>query len=138
MNKTLLNKNIICDFSTVKEVSSEIRSVIQVEVLDETWVAQFELAIVEAINNIVEHSYADSNEGYLAVKVSVTPKGIEVVLSDKGKTMDVLGSLRELPNPEDLPEGGWGMFIIESYVDDIDYKTTRGVNYLSLVKHNNK
>lgn len=138
MIQTIFEQNFFCDFASIKAISENIKAVMQSKVADGDWVGKFELAIVESINNIVEHSYADSMKGYLAIKVVDKPDVIEIELADNGKGMDILSCLKGPPEPEDLPEGGWGLFIIESFVDDISYSIENGINYLLLTKNKPK
>ena len=61
---------------------------------------------------------------------------VHLVISDQGHAMpDALHTeTREMPNPEDLPEGGWGMGLIHLLADSIRYSRDAWGNHLHVSK----
>ncbi|MEY8882262.1 ATP-binding protein [Donghicola sp. XS_ASV15] len=93
-----------------------------------------ELAVAEAMNNIVEHAYADNPSGRIQLDVSLIPQGLSVALSDRGLAMpDGAVPIGEMPAPETLPEGGWGWSLIHACCDGLHYERTKGANELTMV-----
>ncbi|MGQ0566282.1 MAG: ATP-binding protein [Gemmobacter sp.] len=91
-----------------------------------------QIVIAEALNNIVEHAYA-SGEG--DIELSLRRKGgkLSVLISDRGRPMPggqmPEGRLPD-PDPQDLPEGGFGWFLIRSLSQDLRYCRSEGRNHL--------
>jgi serine/threonine-protein kinase RsbW len=91
-----------------------------------------EIVIAEALNNIVEHAYADS-EGEIELLLKRTGGKLSVLITDRGLPMPggtaPEGRLAE-PDPDDLPEGGFGWFLIRSLSQDLRYCRADGRNHL--------
>ncbi len=90
-------------------------------------------ALGEAFNNIVLHAYRDVHGGTIDMRVCATPSSVEVVLSDRGRSfdpsaipayvapqMDDAGGIDDI-DLDRLPEGGMGLFIIRSFMDEMTY-----------------
>ena len=91
-----------------------------------------ELVIAEALNNIVEHAYA-GGEGQIELSLKRTGDKLSVLITDRGHPMPDGG----LPNgrlpeadPANLPDGGFGWFLIRSLSQDLRYCRAEGRNHL--------
>ncbi|MEP7121670.1 MAG: ATP-binding protein [Byssovorax sp.] len=93
--------------------------------------AQTVSALGEAFNNIAIHSYAGRPPGDVTVEISWTRDEIVMQITDEGLSFDP--ELVELPDLDALPEGGMGLFIIRSFMDEVDYQAGPP-NVLRLVK----
>lgn len=96
-----------------------------------------ELAVAEALNNIVEHAYAPSGQGPLWLGIQNHPERLTFQLRDQGAPLPGLelpaGQLPEASGPlDDLPEGGFGWFLIRDLTDSLDYQRMSGKNQLTL------
>lgn len=95
-----------------------------------------QLAADEAASNIIEHAYAGlRNETF---QLGCEMKGDRLVMTfiDHGKSFD-FSRVDEPDIHADLSErkiGGLGIFLMHKLMDEVDYKITRGGNYLTLVK----
>ena len=95
-----------------------------------------ELALAEALNNIVEHAYA-ATPGLIEVTLAPCPTGIACRIEDAGSAMPG-GHLPagRLPDcigvpTDDLPEGGFGWSLIRSLTVDLRYERAGGRNRLT-------
>lgn len=97
-----------------------------------------EIVVAEAVNNIVEHAYRDVDRGSVVVRAAVTGNVLRMLLVDEGAALP--GA--ELPEgkpanidtaPDDLPEGGFGWFMIRALTRSIRYRRWRGRNHLRLI-----
>jgi len=93
--------------------------------------AQTVSALGEAFNNIAIHGYADGPPGEVVVEISWTHNEIVMQITDTGLSFDP--EQVELPDLDALPEGGMGLFIIRSFMDEVDYQSGPP-NVLRLVK----
>jgi serine/threonine-protein kinase RsbW len=94
-----------------------------------------ELVLAEVLNNIVEHAYADA-PGPIEMELRDCDGALGCVICDHGRPMPdgtpPLGRQAVLDVPlDDLPEGGFGWFLIRSLTRDLDYVRQRGCNRLS-------
>jgi serine/threonine-protein kinase RsbW len=102
---------------------------------------QVELATVEACNNIVEHAY-NNQHGIIEIDVSLEDTLLELRLFDEGTPMTTPSKKPSEfsfnpNNIDDLPEGGMGLFLIDSIMDSSTYRREGNKNLLILTKQLN-
>jgi serine/threonine-protein kinase RsbW len=92
-----------------------------------------EIVMAEVLNNIVEHAYA-AQSGAIEVCIDLGEHGLECTITDSGAPMpgDDLpkGIPHALDQIDDLPEGGFGWFLIRSLAQDLQYSRFRDQNFL--------
>jgi serine/threonine-protein kinase RsbW len=92
-----------------------------------------ELVLAEALNNIVEHAYA-AQEGAIEIAIEMGDDGLDCMIVDHGAPMPghalPQGKPQDLSNLDDLPEGGFGWFLIRSIALDLNYQRVQGQNHL--------
>lgn len=97
-----------------------------------------ELCVVEAINNIIEHGYKSLPGNIVNVTISVNSNKLIIIISDNGIT-NINKPKKELDyNPNDipnLPERGFGMYLINRIMDSMEYESVSNTNYLTLIKN---
>ncbi|WP_417242016.1 ATP-binding protein [Celeribacter sp.] len=99
-------------------------------------VTSIELVLAETLNNIVEHAYDDTGEGMIEVKVSGEPGRLKFKVTDRGQAMPngepPLGVLAPINGEiNDLPEGGFGWFLIRELAHDLRYVRNGNSNVFS-------
>ncbi|MBT53569.1 MAG: hypothetical protein CMF72_09255 [Mameliella sp.] len=100
---------------------------------DSTW----ELVVAEVLNNIVEHAYQDRAGGDILLRLRFGHERLTVEFTDFGLPMPSGvapdGALANVDVPvEELPEGGFGWFLIRSLSEDLTYCHDGGRNLLTL------
>ncbi|MHC4104143.1 MAG: ATP-binding protein [Planctomycetota bacterium] len=104
------------------------RDVAQVIGLKDDQIEKVTLAVVEALTNIIRHSYGGPCENPIIIKLNkinypdVKKAGMEIVIRDFGKQVDpenIKG--RDL---DELKPGGVGVHIIHTTMDEVEF--TRG------------
>lgn len=99
--------------------------------------ASTELVVAEVLNNVAEHAYAET-PGMVELRVCRIPDGLSFEVIDQGVPMPdgtpPLGRqvLHDVPLDQ-LPEGGFGWFLIRSLTRRLDYRREPGRNRLSFV-----
>lgn len=92
-----------------------------------------EIVMAEALNNIVEHAYADGTGG-IEISVDLGDHGLDCTIADHGAPMPnhslPAGEPHSLDDLQDLPEGGFGWLLIRSLAQDLQYSRFRDQNYL--------
>ncbi|MFT6450753.1 MAG: serine/threonine-protein kinase RsbW [Halocynthiibacter sp.] len=94
--------------------------------LSDEEVGSVELVLAETLNNIVEHAYSDSGVGEIDVRLQLGERGLYCSIFDNGSTMPggmpPLGMAADpMADMEDLPEGGFGWFLIRELAKDLQY-----------------
>lgn len=92
-----------------------------------------EIVLAEALNNVVEHAYAQY-PGKIEVTLNRIGAELAVEIIDTGLPMPgetlPVGGLVETVTLDDAPEGGFGWFLIRQLSRDLDYRRDAGRNIL--------
>jgi hypothetical protein len=86
-------------------------------------VSAFDTAFVsgfmEIFNNIAVHAYQHAGLGQIELRATVEPDRLTIELQDTGGAFDI----RRVPVPDmdALPEGGMGIHIARSLLDEVSY-----------------
>lgn len=93
-----------------------------------------QLALAEALNNIVEHALSGNVSEVIRISCRRTTSGWQCDLRDEGRRMpDWDGPMQQnLPEPRQLPEGGFGRMLICELSSAALYRREQGANHLRL------
>jgi serine/threonine-protein kinase RsbW len=77
-------------------------------------------AFGEAFNNLALHGFADRPESEVRIEIDVAVNRLTIRMIDRGSSFD----FDAIPNPDldALPERGLGVYIIKSFMDEVDYQ----------------
>jgi serine/threonine-protein kinase RsbW len=83
-------------------------------------VADILLAVGEALTNIVRHAYGGRPGQPIHLRLTLGPDAVEIALGDESpRSFDARAV--SAPRPEDLAEGGYGLHLIHTLMDDVRY-----------------
>ncbi|MEL6820563.1 MAG: ATP-binding protein [Calditrichota bacterium] len=129
--------SIDSSLENVPLIGTAVNRICSLTPLSEVEAYQTELCVVEACNNAIKHAYENKSGNLVEVEVHLGINHITFDICDKGKVM----KMRDTPNLdydiEDLnqvPEGGMGLFIIHSVMDEVNYGHIHGRNVLRLAR----
>lgn len=97
--------------------------------------SNMQLVLGEVLNNIAEHAYPEGEDGKFWVRFRDAGDELAVCVCDHGRPMPD----EQLPNASapdfgdglmDLPEGGYGWFIIGELTNELSYKRDGNDNLL--------
>lgn len=99
------------------------------------------IAVSEAVTNAVKHAYKHSEQnGMINICFELFDDKIKIIISDQGESFDYestkskLGPNQENENIDFLREGGLGLFLIESLMDEVKVSKESGVT-ISMIKY---
>lgn len=97
-----------------------------------------QLAVSEAIENIIRHGYGREVPNEIEVTISSEPGELNIELTDDAEPFNPTnqGKVQEWTE-DDPPVGGLGIQIIHRIMDDVEYKREAGRNRLTLQKRKN-
>ena len=99
------------------------------------------IAVSEAVTNAVKHAYKHSEQnGMINICFELFDDKIKIIISDQGESFDYestkskLGPYQENENIDFLREGGLGLFLIESLMDEVKVSKESGVT-ISMINY---
>lgn len=123
---------------------AQVRDLIQRGVVDghfpEAFLNRLQIAVDEAVTNIIEHGYEDTPRGSATIEVvvDVNHERYRVDIIDQGLSFDPGKSADEVDIAAHVAQGksgGLGIFLMRRIMDQVDYHFRAGKkNQLSLVK----
>ena len=134
--QTMCKLNINSNFSEVRLGSDLLQEFCEKHDINVTTQGHLELILVEALNNVVEHAYKEKPEGDILIELEKAKSETIIKITDSGISAPgtdlIEGS--DLPNENTLPEGGWGLCLIQALADKIEYFRYPDHNMLVLTK----
>ncbi|MCD4685427.1 MAG: anti-sigma factor antagonist [Anaerolineae bacterium] len=106
--------------------------------LDERAVYHCQMAVDEALTNIIEHGYAYKGDAHqIEVVCAIDTAQFIITLTDDSPAFNPLNHQAPDPaEPLDTREpGGWGIYFIRRLMDDVSYQRVGDKNQLLLVKN---
>lgn len=96
-------------------------------------VSQLRIALAELFTNVVRHAYRDGEPGPLALELAMEGGVFTARLVDAGIPFDSTRRA-EMPDPLDLAEGGYGLGIVQTVMDDVSWRYVDGVGNETIVR----
>lgn len=104
--------------------------------IDPSLVISLNLALEEAVTNVISYAYPEGQEGTVDIDVRATKEQLEFVISDSGIPFDP--TTKEDADitlgVEERPIGGLGIFLVRQLMDTILYEYKDKKNILTLRK----
>lgn len=91
----------------------------------------FELAVIEVANNIVAHQEL-SRDFDCTLRLTITGSSLAAEFLDNGSPVDI--DLSDLTLPGADAEGGRGLPLVRSAVDDLSYERVHGENRWRMIR----
>lgn len=104
---------------------------------DETQAFQAQLALVEAVTNIIRHAYHGQPGSEVEITVTLYPQHLSFQVVDTGSPLPALNPKALEFDPSDrsnLPEGGMGLVIMHQIMDRVEYRRVNQSNILTMEK----
>lgn len=133
----IIKFSITSEYHNISLVSNKIKSFLIKERVDQTVIDPVLISLMEALNNSIEHSYLEEQGNTIDIIVSILHTKVEIDILETGITRTNLDKPKLEFDPDDLenvPEGGMGLFIIDSLMDSTAYTSKNGVNTTTFSK----
>ncbi len=127
--------SVECQLEAVRPVARELRSFLEQQGAAEEDVMGCELAFVEACNNAVLYVHPSLADRPIRIEARCQDRQIEVAIHDHTPGFKMPDSAA-LPDAEN--EGGRGLFIIRSIMDEVTYSSNGSGNTLIMRKRREK
>ena len=120
----------------IPQLNAFVDEVCEFSGLDPLASMEMNLALEEAVVNVMSYAYPEGTKGYVDISAQSDSSGLKFVIIDSGKPFDP--TTREevdttLP-AEQRTIGGLGIFLVRKMMDSIKYEYKDGHNILTLNK----
>jgi serine/threonine-protein kinase RsbW len=128
-------------YSSLVKIAELVREASEKAGFDSATTYNIELAVDEAVTNIIEHAYGDEGIGDVELEYLIDETGLTIDLRDHGQpffpeeveTPDIQAPLEKRENH------GLGIFLIRQIMDEVHYRFDEAKgNRLTLIKHRDK
>ena len=93
---------------------------------------EIDLAVTEAVSNVIRHAYGEDSSQELAIEVTVEGSELVVEVIDQGPAPERLP--QEDPDFDDPGPGGYGVYLIRTVMDEVQWSRQPRGNVLRLVR----
>ncbi len=125
------------DIKQIPQLAGFIETVAQAGSLNQGTAMSLNLALEEAVTNVILYAYPEGTDGMVEITAIIRPKKeIEFIVDDSGRPFDP--TLAEQPDLElgvdERPVGGLGIHLVRSIMDKVSYAREGGHNILKMKK----
>jgi serine/threonine-protein kinase RsbW len=87
-------------------------------------VEDIKLAVAEAVNNAIQHaSPGTEGEAMVTISLESDEHGLWISVTDEGRVAGDLNVETNAPRGDELPEGGLGLLLIRSLMDEVNHES---------------
>ena len=137
-NDVQLRKAIVLpnDTKEVPRLATFVDEVCEALGFTATLTMQMNLALEEAVVNVMEYAYPEGKSGSVLVEAEKTPEQIVFTITDSGIPFDPTAQTEPdiTLSVEERPIGGLGIHLVRQIMDDIHYEREDDKNILTLIK----
>ena len=124
------------DLKRVPRLNTFIDEVCEANGFDMATTMQINLAIEEAVVNVMNYAYPKGTKGDITIETKANNSEVFFIISDTGKPFDPTAKAEVdiTLSAEDRQIGGLGIHLIRQIMDHINYERVDGHNILTLIK----
>lgn len=128
----MMKRTLPATFEAISHFTAELES--WVNALAPQQSTPIALAAQELMTNIVRHAYAGQH-GDIHFELQDKQGQLIMIIRDHAPNRYIPPAAIELPDPLEIPVGGWGMYLIYELMDQVEYEALPGVNQWQLTKY---
>ena len=124
------------DLSEITNLAHNVREFGERNKLSDKIISDLTLALEERVVNVISYAYQDSIGHDITINISLKDKELILEVKDGGQPFNPL----EVPEPdiqkplEERKVGGLGIFLINTLMDEVEYRREEGLNILLMKK----
>ena len=124
------------DIATITQLSELVETVCEEKGLDMALTMNLNLALEEAVVNVMSYAYPDS-QGDVKVDIIIDDQKVVSTLTDSGIPFDPTqkGDVDTTLPAEERPIGGLGIHLVKQIMDKVSYQYVDNQNILTLEKN---
>ena len=124
------------DVEQVPQLAAFVDEVCEEVGFDMSLTMSLNLAIEEAVVNVMEYAYPRGVKGTVTIEAKANDERLKFVIRDSGKPFDPTAKAETdtTLSAEERPIGGLGIHLVRQIMDSINYERIQGENVLTLRK----
>ena len=124
------------DIQQIPQLADFVETIAQEKQLDQSMAMGINLALEEAVSNVILYAYPKETDGLVDVEAFLRKDSLEFIIVDSGKPFDPTAAPAIDPNApaEERPIGGLGIHLVRQLMDSVSYERKDGKNYLKMTK----
>lgn len=134
-----INKySITSEYHNINFVNKKIKAFCLEERVPINVVDAVEICLTEALNNVIKHSYEGKSGNKIDLIVGISNTKIDIDIMETGLPRTNFDKPKLEFDPNDInsaPEGGMGLYIIDSLMNSTSYISKNGLNITSFSKN---
>ena len=125
------------DIQQIPQLAEFVEAIAVEKQLDHSLTLSLNLALEEAVSNIIMYAYPDGADGLVDIEAILRDTSLRFVISDSGVPFDptTVPKADTSLGAEERPVGGLGIYLVRSIMDSVHYERTDGKNILSMTKN---
>lgn len=125
------------DVQEVPRLAAFVEDICEVAGFDMGTTMKMNLAIEEAVVNVMNYAYPSGVKGEVRIEAGVREGYLEFVISDDGTPFNPteVEDADTTLSAEERQIGGLGIFLVKHFMDIVEYKYVDGQNVLTLRKN---
>ena len=124
------------DIQQIPQLAEFVETIAEEKHLDQAMAMSLNLALEEAVTNVILYAYPDGIDGLVDIEVFIREDCLEFILSDSGKPFDPTAAPEAdiTLGVEDRSIGGLGIYLVRNIMDTVSYRYENGKNILTMIK----
>lgn len=124
------------DVRQIPQLADFVETIAQESNLDQALAMTLNLALEEAVTNVIMYAYPKGSQGLVDLEAIVRKDSLVFILSDSGKPFDPTAAPKAdiSLDVEERPIGGLGIYMVMNIMDSVAYRRENGRNILTMTK----
>ena len=125
------------DIQQIPQLAEFVETIANEKHLSQNLAMNLNLALEEAVTNVILYAYPDGADGLVDVEAILKPHSLEFIITDSGVPFDPTTAPDvdiTLPANE-RPLGGLGIYLVRKLMDELHYQRVNDKNVLSMTKN---
>ena len=124
------------DVRQIPQLADFVETIAQESNLDQALAMTLNLALEEAVTNVIMYAYPKGSQGLVDLEAIVRKDSLVFILSDSGKPFDPTAAPKAdiSLDVEERPIGGLGIYMVMNIMDSVAYRRENDRNILTMTK----
>ena len=124
------------DVRQIPQLADFVETIAQESNLDQALAMTLNLALKEAVTNVIMYAYPKGSQGLVDLEAIVRKDSLVFILSDSGKPFDPTAAPKAdiSQDVEERPIGGLGIYMVMNIMDSVAYRRENDRNILTMTK----